>query len=178
MSGTRKLTLNTIIPILAAGMVLFAFAVTTSARADSDLGRFKDWQAHTYQEDGGTVCNMWSRPIAHEEGGRPRGDIFAFVTHRPKDGNRRDEVSLEMGYPADPKNPVTVKIGSKSWQFFVSDSSAFAHSSDDAAIVKAMRAGNRMIIEGVSARGTKTKDTYSLSGFTKSLGAINKACGF
>jgi hypothetical protein len=34
-----------------------------------------------------------------------------------------------------------------------------------------------MIVEGVSSRGTKTRDTYSLSGFGKMYQAINQACG-
>lgn len=178
MSHTSKLAKGRFFSLFAFFLTSLSVVTAAPAFADEDLGRFKDWHAHTYQEDGGKVCNMWSRPTTHEEDGRPRGEIFAFVTHRPNDGNRRDEVSLEMGYPVDPKQPVTVKIGSKSWSFFVLESSAFAHSSDDAAIVKAMRAGNRMIVEAVSARGTKTKDTYSLSGFTKSHRAINKACGF
>lgn len=175
MSGTRMLATSRFFYLLTLCCAVFAI---TPAQADDDLGRFNDWQAHTYQENGGTVCNMWSRPITHEEDGRPRGDIFAFVTHRPNDGGRRDEVSLEMGYPADPNKPVVVTIGSASWQFFTVDSSAFARSSDDAAVVKAMRAGNRMTVVGVSTRGTETKDVYSLSGFTKAHQAINKGCGF
>ncbi len=175
MSGFPTLATST---FFSAITVCFAMLCAVPAQADEDLGRFNDWQSHTYQESGGKVCNMWSRPISHEEDGRPRGDIFAFVTHRPNDGGRRDEVSLEMGYPADPKKPVIVTIGSATWQFFSVDSSAFAHSSDDAAVVKAMRAGSRMTVEGISARGTKTKDVYSLSGFTKAHGAIDKACGF
>ena len=37
--------------------------------------------------------------------------------------------------------------------------------------------GSKMVAVGTSSRGTKTKDTYSLSGFTKAYKAINKACG-
>ena len=33
-----------------------------------------------------------------------------------------------------------------------------------------------MIVDGVSSKGTKTTDTYSLSGFTKARKAIDKAC--
>ena len=39
-----------------------------------------------------------------------------------------------------------------------------------------MRAGANMIVRGKSWRGTNTKDTYSLLGFTAALRAINKAC--
>jgi hypothetical protein len=33
------------------------------------------------------------------------------------------------------------------------------------------------VVEGVSSRGTKTRDTYSLTGFGKMYQAIGKACG-
>ncbi|MFO1120388.1 MAG: invasion associated locus B family protein [Rhodospirillales bacterium] len=46
----------------------------------------------------------------------------------------------------------------------------------DRAIVAAMKAGKAMIVRGTSARGTLTTDTYSLSGFSAALAAIDKAC--
>ena len=36
--------------------------------------------------------------------------------------------------------------------------------------------GDNLIAFGKSKRGTKTKDTYSLSGFTKALNKINDYC--
>ena len=46
----------------------------------------------------------------------------------------------------------------------------------DKKIIKAMLKGNKLIALGVSKRGTKTKDTYSLSGFTKAYNEINNYC--
>ena len=48
---------------------------------------------------------------------------------------------------------------------------------DDKALVKAMRAGSKMVVKGTSSRGTLTTDSYSLSGFSAALKSINKACG-
>jgi len=39
-----------------------------------------------------------------------------------------------------------------------------------------MKGGNRMVVYGTSSRGTKTTDTYSLSGFTAMKKRIDKAC--
>ena len=47
---------------------------------------------------------------------------------------------------------------------------------DDKDIVAAMKRGSRMIINGTSFKGTKTKDTYSLSGFTSAYKAISNKC--
>ena len=158
--------------------MLFRSIITSGAFAedDKDLGRTKSWQAHSYKQSGDTICNLWSRPKTHAEGGKPRGDIFIYVTHRPK-SKRFHEVSLDMGYPLKVNSKVTVKIGPKSFKLFVKGQSAFGRSEDDPKMIKAMRAGNSMTITGQSSKGTKTKDTYSLSGFSKGNNAINKACG-
>ena len=39
-----------------------------------------------------------------------------------------------------------------------------------------MKKGNQMIVTGVSARGTKTTDTYSLNGITAALKAMADKC--
>ncbi len=164
--------------MLKAAIVLgMTGLISTSAMAegDKDLGAFGKWQAHSYKESSSKVCNMWSRPTKHVEGGKARGEIFAFITHRP--GMKRyHEVSLGMGYPLKEGSDVLVKIGSKTFKFFVHGAVAYALKKDDKTIVKAMRGGNSMIVSGVSKRGTKTKDTYSLSGFSKANNAVNKAC--
>jgi hypothetical protein len=39
-----------------------------------------------------------------------------------------------------------------------------------------MKRGTKMSVVGTSSRGTKTTDTYSLSGFTKTKNLIDKTC--
>lgn len=161
--------------VAMAAMLLLAAMGAASAQ-DVDLGRYNDWRAHSYQEDGGTVCNMWSRPTRHEEQGRPRGEIYAFVTQRPSIG-AEDDFSLQMGYEIQSGSQVTVQIGSQSWKLFAEGEAAFAYSEDEPALVQAMRRGSTMVVEAVSQRGTPTKDTYSLSGFTAAHKKITEACG-
>ena len=161
------------------GMTAVAILAAGAAQAqdgDKDLGVHKKWQAHAYQEAGAPVCNMYSQPSKHEEGGKKRGNIYAYVTHRPK-SKRFGEISFDMGYPLKPGSDVTVSIGKQRFKLFVKDSAAFARAEDDPKLVKAMRRGSTMVVRGESARGTKTKDTYSLSGFTRAHKAINKECG-
>jgi hypothetical protein len=44
-------------------------------------------------------------------------------------------------------------------------------------VTAAMRDGKQMVVKGVSSRGTKTTDTYSLAGVSQAYDAINEACG-
>jgi len=148
-----------------------------AAQAIERIGDHRDWSAFRYKEDGETVCYMASSPKKAEGDYTQRGDIFAIVTHRPA-SNRVGEISISAGYTYKDKSSVRLKIGSKSWDLFTDGSSAWAPTaSEDKAIVKAMRAGSSMVVKGTSSRGTLTTDTYSLLGFSKALGAINKACG-
>ena len=39
-----------------------------------------------------------------------------------------------------------------------------------------MKRGERMIVDGKSSRGTATKDTYSLKGFSSAYRAISAKC--
>lgn len=174
MTGKRAYSLKSLGLITVAVATLIA-GTAQADDANVDLGLYNKWQAHSYKEAGAKVCNMWSQPTKHEEGGKPRGEMYAFVTHRTS-SKRFHEVSFDMGYPLKDKSEVTLTIGSKKFKLFTHGSSAFSFKDKDKAIVGAMRRGTNMIVEGVSTRGTKTRDVYSLSGFTKAHKAINKAC--
>lgn len=153
-----------------SGSVIFAVA------ADKPLGTFKDWSAMSFPEDDNIVCMMWSQPKKTEGNYKKRGEIFVFVTHRPKD-REIDKVSFETGYTFKESSEVRVTIDSRPYTLYTDGSTAWTKDAkDDVRMVKAMRAGNEMVMEGTSSRGTDTRDTYSLSGFTAAHNAINKAC--
>lgn len=172
MTGKRATPIKTIAMGFAA---MLTIGGTAFADDNVDLGLHNKWQAHSYKEAGATVCNMWSQPTKHEEGGKPRGEIYAFVTHRTS-SKRFHEVSFDMGYPLKDDSEVTATIGSRSFKLFTHGSSAFSYKDKDQDFVSAMRKGSTMVVEGESARGTKTRDVYSLSGFTNAHRAIGKAC--
>ena len=75
------------------------------------------------------------------------------------------------------KKAIAVTIDGKKYKLFTDGDTAWNRvAKDDAHMVRAMRVGKILVIEGVSSRGTKTSDTYSLFGFTAAHNAINKAC--
>ena len=162
--------------LLAMAMAMSVSAATTVSAADKPLGTFKDWSAMSFTEDDHTVCMMWSQPEKAEGKYKKRGEIFVFVTHRPRD-REMNKVSFETGYTFKDKSEVRVTIDGRAYTLYTDGSTAWSQDTkDDARMVKAMRAGNKMVMEGTSSRGTNTRDTYSLSGFTAAHNAINKAC--
>ncbi|MEQ8355004.1 MAG: invasion associated locus B family protein [Kiloniellaceae bacterium] len=158
---------------------LLAVLSVTEAQAQSieRLGDFSDWSAFRYQEDGKPICFMASEPTKAEGQYSKRGEIHAMVTHRPNE-SRTDEVSIQAGYAYQDGAPVEVEVGAMKLRLFTEGESAWAVDKEaDKKLVQAMIKGNTMVVQGTSARGTNTKDTYSLSGFTRAYEAISKACG-
>lgn len=158
-------------------LTLASVAGGTSALAEV-LGDFGDWTAVQGDEGGNALCYMSSEPTKDEGNYTQRGKIYAIVTHRPAEKSL-GVVTFQAGYPLKSDAAVSVSIdGKPSFSLFGKDEFAWTRNAgDDAALVKAMRAGSTMVVKGTSARGTATTDTYSLSGFTAALNAINTACG-
>lgn len=173
-------TLRRLLPLIAIVTVL---SVATAASAQEQrpdyLGTNRDWNAFQFTENGSLVCYMVSRPTDEEGNYTRRGDVWALVTHRPAEGSR-NVVHFISGYPFEENGSVSVTIDdSESFTLFTEGETAWSPDTQtDAAIIEAMRAGTRMVVQGRSARGTLTTDTYSLFGFTATLSEIDDACGF
>lgn len=159
--------------LIAAGV----FFAVGPAHADDFVGTFGDWNVQTYEEGGGKICLMWGQPEKSEGNYTRRGDVYAYVTQRPSK-KRLNEVSISIGYPFKKGSALSIGIGKSKFSLFTDADTAWNEkSADDTKMVRAMRAGATMIAKGISGRGTKTTDTFSLKGFTKAYAAMNKACG-
>ncbi len=162
--------------ILSAAFLLGA---VFSARADTPklLGEYNDWSAFYYQDGKNVVCYMASSPQKDEGKYTKRGDIYVVITHRPAEKSF-DVVNFVAGYTYKRDARVVVKIGKTTIdKMFVDKDKAWAVSEKvDKELVEAMKKGERMIVTGESSRGTATKDTYSLSGFTAAYRAISAKC--
>jgi hypothetical protein len=106
-----------------------------------------------------------------------RGDILLFVTFRPGTG-AAGEISFTGGYPFAPGSTVGVEIDGKTFELVADGEWAWptAGGEDDAAILAALKAGSSAIVTARSARGTQTKDTFSLSGFTAAMTEAEARC--
>ena len=153
-------------------------AAPALAQEIKSLGAFGDWRAYAFDEKGEKACYIASQPKKDEGDYKRRGEIYAMVTHRPAD-KVRDEVSLAAGYRYKTETRVQVSIDGKTFELLPHEDTAWVpDSAGDKKLVAAMRAGRQMVVQGTSSRGTATKDTYSLIGFTKAYRAASKACGY
>ena len=155
-----------------------AAGAQTQQRVDAK----KDWSIFQAEAEGRKVCWIVSQPTktAAFRNGKSvqvnRGDVFLMISIRPADGVT-NEVSFLSGYPFKKGSEVKASVGRKKFTLFTEGENAWAPSAkDDAALIDAFRRGARAKVEGVSKRGTKTVDTFSLSGFTAALEAAVGLC--
>ena len=90
-------------------------------------------------------------------------------------------VGFDFGYPFAEKDKVKLTIDDNiSFEIDTFAQTAWINSSEnpnlDIKIIQAMKKGSVLIAEGTSKRGTETKDTYSLVGFTKAFNKVKDVC--
>jgi len=172
------LPLRTVRGAAVAALALIAFGQGALAAEPKVLGSFKDWNAFAFDEGGQKVCYISSQPKKKDPANAKRGDIYVLVTHRPGEKSF-DVVSFIAGYPFKKETEASVDVGAKSFKLFTDGETAWARDADtDKAVVAAMKEakGKPMVVKGMSGRGTKTTDTYSLDGLADAYNAINQAC--
>lgn len=169
-------------PRVAAAAAAFAIALSTPVLAQDStnvIGSEGDWTI--FSASSPKECWAVSAPKSTQNldsSGKPkdvtRGDIRLYVAFRP---GQSGEVSFSGGYPFAPDSAVEVNIGGNVFKLFTDGESAWTGSpADDAKLVAALRAGSSAVITGRSARGTVTKDTFSLAGITAATNKAQAAC--
>lgn len=163
---------------LAAGGLVLGLVAGGAALAQEaqNLGTFNAWAAWKSTDANGMICYVSSQPQSSEPTGVNRDPIHFLVIHRKGLGTT-NEVQTLVGYPLDGANTPTVSIDGKSYDMVADGSAAWlASTGDEPGFVSAMKAGSKMVVKGRSQRGTNTTDTYSLSGATAAMNAIDAAC--
>ncbi len=158
-------------------LIAVGFSQTASAAQRQFLGGYKDWDAFVEKTDKGeTVCYMISVPKSTAPQNVNRGEIYLMVTRWAKT-NITNQVSVIVGYPLKDGSTPTVAVDNKTYKMFVDGDRAWAwDAQQDNEMTVAMKRGSKLVVKGVSKRGTNTTDSYSLAGFTAANNAIAKAC--
>lgn len=165
---------------LLFGLTVTAFvALATGAQAQqaTELGSFNAWTAWQATDASGQICYISAQPQKSEPAGANRDPIHFMIIHRKGLGTK-NEVQTLIGYPFNATSAnASTAIDGKSYPMVTEGSAAWlASTGDEAGFVSAFKAGSQMLVRGTSQRGTNTIDTYSLSGATAAMNAIDAAC--
>jgi hypothetical protein len=161
--------------VRAASVIGVLSCTSAFAQEATLLERYKDWAA--YAATGSPkVCFIVAQPKESLPKNVKRGPIYFYISRYPAD-QVVDEISVKMGYPFAEGAKTTVTIGTDKFELFTKEEGAFVEKQEDEGkLVAAMKGGTTMKVEGRSARGTNTSDSYSLSGIGEALDRIAKEC--
>lgn len=162
---------------LALTLMLLFTGKSLAEGEPQQIGVFDDWVGYSYDASDSKVCYVSSTPKSTEPKNVKRDPAFFLVTNMP--GRKppvKGEVSTIIGYPFKEGQPVKLTIDDKSYEMFSKGDTAWVDTGTDKKIVAAMKSGKSLKVKGTSWRGTTTEDTYSLSGISAALAAIDKAC--
>lgn len=156
---------------------------TGAAAAAEPVAQFKDWRLFVSGTAAAKQCYIVGEPKRMQPRNVKRGDTYLVVAHRPGQGVR-NEISVRIGYPFSATSNPFAEIGADKYDFFTgvqaqngADEWAWlVDLPDQPRLVAAMKRGNELIFKGTSARGTLTTDSYSLSGVTAAMKALDEAC--
>jgi hypothetical protein len=159
-------------------IVICLFTTNLSASEKIQIDEFNDWSVLRQETDSGRLCYITSVPIDKkgDYDKSNRGETRVFVTHGPGKAER-DVVSIVAGYVFKKQSEVELSVDGNKQSFFTLEDRAWSFGQDeDKKIIRNMKRGNKLTVSGVSSRGNKTIDVYSLSGFTKAKQMLDKIC--
>ncbi len=142
------------------------------------LSRYGEWGAYTASPGGKKVCFAIAKPSSSETTppDRPRNPSYMFISSRPAD-KVSNEVSITIGYPFKPNSEATAEVGTISFALSTQQDGAWVkNATEEAHMVEAMRTGQSAIVKGVSVKGTRSTDTFSLRGLAQALDRVDQEC--
>ncbi len=162
------------------GMTLALGATALQAQESSNrVATMTDWSV--FVEESPKECWGVSSPkeTVNTKDGNPvqvrRGDILLFVTFRP---GAAGEISFSGGYPFAGGSTVKLDVDGTAYDLITDGEWAWPGTKDDdAAILSALKKGTTAVLTAKSGKGTQTKDTFSLRGFTAAMEDAAQRCG-
>lgn len=166
--------------LIAAVVGFFASGAFAQQASTNQVAAITAWSV--FEDSDPRECWAVSAPTetVNTKDGRSvavrRGDILLMTYFRPAAGVS-GQVAFTGGYPFAPGSTVNLNISGQQFELFTEGDWAWpASPQDDAKIISVLKAGSTAILTARSARGTQTKDTFSLQGYTAASDEAAKRC--
>ena len=142
-------------------------------------GQYSDWEVFAKADK--VICYTIARPKKMEGEYNIRGRVDAMVAINSNNKQNKYYVGFDFGYYFSDNQKVKLTIDNGiTFEIDTFSQTAWINPSRNPKlhikVIEAMKKGNILIAEGISNRGTETKDTYSLVGFTKAFKKIKDVC--
>ena len=163
--------------IIYLSVFLLSFlSVKSFAEEPKSLGKYKNWEAFYFNSEKGKVCFAQTIPTERSPKKFEVGTARYFVTFR-KQENIKNEISVTSGFVYKPST-VKAKSGKNEFVFDLTKGK-FAWIKDqeeEINLVKVMKKATKLSISSSTISGEKTKEIYSMMGFTKAYNTAKKSC--
>jgi len=173
-----KTIVSSVAAVLAASL-----AFTPAAKAQESTNRVAaktDWSVFVEDKPSKECWGVVPpKKSVNSKDGKPvqvrRSEILLFVTFRP---GKPGEVMFMGGYPFAEGSTVELAVNTgATFNLFTNGEGAWAGSAEeDAKIIAALKSGGEVTLSAHSGRGTQTKDTFSLMGFSAAMEEAAKRC--
>ena len=177
MTDKRVLALS---GMMAAGALTLASTAAAQDESTNQVATKTAWSV--FEDQDPRECWAVSAPTetVNTKDGRVvavrRGDILLMTFYRP-DQNVSGQISFTGGSPSAGGATGTLDGGGTNSELFTEGEWAWpASTADDAKIITAMKRGSDAVLTAQSSRGTTTKDTFSLLGYTAAVDEAAKRC--
>ena len=179
--GSLRMSRHVLGALIGATLVMWAQGASAQEQASAPCSnQVTDWSICVAE----TPKECWAVSTAKESVNTKdervvavrRSAILLMVFFRPEVGVK-GQVGFTGGYPFASGSTVNLRVDGNSYDLFTEGEWAWpASSADDSKIVTAMKRGSKATLSAQSARGTKTQDSFSLSGFTAAIEGAEKRC--
>ena len=147
-------------------VIFISLFLTNIAKAEIEKGKWNFIKEKEY-------CYIGSLPIKTDiPEGKSRGDVYLLVYRINR--SKESIVQINAGYPYKEGNPVIITVDKSQYEFYSKEDSAWTKNDND--VIYAMKKGNIFKVAGISSRGTKTIDEYTLTGFTAAYNKLTNDC--
>ena len=158
-------------------LTLFTFLFSSNAFSDQpkSIGKYKSWEAFTYNGSNGKNCFAQTIPLDRAPKNLKRDPSRLFVTFR-KNEKIKNELSVTSGHMYK-KSSVMAKSGKNEFLFFSQGNFAWLiDGEEEFNLIKTMKRASKLSVTARTSTGTETKDMYSMMGFTKAYNTARKSC--
>lgn len=163
--------------VLFSSLLIALMSVPAAAQNTTRVAENQAWSVYIHEtENGDKICFAATEPKDSSPEDANRSGVYFYVTNWVEDGIK-NELSVKNGYEFKEGSAPTVTVGDDRFEMFVRGDKAFLRDpEDEKSLLAAMKAGANMSVEGESADGKQTTDTYSLYGLTASVSKLSEEC--
>lgn len=145
-------------------------------KAATQVAVFGDWAAYTAENGPSKMCFAQSEPKSRSPASLKDTKAYLFVSFRPAE-KVANELAAVLNFKTKEEGPAVLAIGDTKYELITKGEHAWVKNpADEAAAIGSMVKGSTLLLQTISARGNKTSDRYSLSGFSQALERARSDC--